>query len=91
VKIDFKKELSSYRARKGVFEIVEVPVLRYLMIDGHGDPNTQAFEDALTTLYSVAYPLKFMSKREFDRDYVVLRLEELCWADVLDTFSSDRD
>jgi hypothetical protein len=91
MKVDFKKELPSYRARKGVFEIVEVPALRYLMVDGHGDPNTQAFEDALTTLYSVAYPLKFMSKKELDRDYVVMPLEALWWADDMDSFSSDRD
>lgn len=70
MKVDLKKELASYHARRGVFEIIEVPPLRYLMIDGHGDPNAQAFEDALTTLYS-----------DHDRDYVVMPLEALWWAD----------
>jgi hypothetical protein len=91
MKVDLKKELASYRARRGVFEIIDVPPLRYLMIDGHGDPNTQAFEDALTTLYAVAYPLKFMSKKELDRDYVVMPLEALWWADDMTAFSIDRD
>lgn len=91
MKVDLKNELASYRARRGVFEIIDVPLLRYLMIDGHGDPNTQAFEDALTTLYSVAYPLKFMSKKELDRDYVVMPLEALWWADDMAAFSIDRD
>ncbi|MET0781919.1 MAG: GyrI-like domain-containing protein [Microbacterium sp.] len=91
MKVDLKKELSSYRARRGVFEVVDVPRLRYLMIDGHGDPNTPAFEDALTTLYSVAYALKFLSKKEADRDYVVMPLEALWWADDLSSFTVDRD
>jgi hypothetical protein len=91
MKVDLKKELVSYRARRGVFEIIDVPSLRYLMIDGHGDPNTKAFEDALTTLYSVAYPLKFMSKKDLDRDYVVMPLEALWWADDMAAFSDDRD
>ena len=91
MKVDLKKELASYGARRGVFEIVDVPPLRYLMIDGHGDPNTQAFADALTTLYSVAYPLKFLSKKELDRDYVVMPLEALWWADDMAAFSIDRD
>ena len=74
-----------------MFEIVEIPPLRYLMVDGHGDPNAQPFADAITTLYSVAYPLKFLSKRELDRDYVVMPLEALWWADDMATFSVDRD
>src|SRR3954452_16761324 len=61
------------------------------MIDGHGDPNTQAFEEAITTLYSVAYPLKFMSKREMDRDYVVMPLEALWSAEDMTSFRTDRD
>src|SRR5690606_14549239 len=64
-KIDVKKDLDAYRARHGHFRLVEVPVMRYLMVDGHGDPNTsQAFAGALAALYPVAYRLKFLSKRE---------------------------
>ena len=91
MKVDLKKELPSYRARRGVFEVIDVPRLRYLMVDGHGDPNSPAFEDALTTLYSVAYPLKFLSRKESDRDYVVMPLEALWWADDMSSFSADRD
>ena len=91
MKVDLKKALPSYGARHGVFEIVEIPPLRYLMVDGHGDPNAQQFADAITTLYSVAYPLKFLSKRELDRDYVVMPLEALWWADDMAAFSVDRD
>lgn len=91
-KVDFKRDLTSYAAKRGRFEIVTVPPLRYLMIDGHGDPNTSdAYADALQTLYPVAYALKFLSKRELGRDYVVPPLEALWWADDLQAFTTARD
>ena len=39
-KVDFKRSLDGYRARRGVFRSLEVPETSYLMVDGHGDPNT---------------------------------------------------
>jgi len=90
-KVDVKKAISSYRARAGIVEIVDVPVLRYLMIDGHGDPNTSVeYADAVATLYPVAYTLKFASKQA-GRDYVVPPLEALWWAEDMDAFTSRRD
>ena len=67
-KIDFKK-----------VDVVEVPQLNYLMIDGEGDPNTsQSFQDAIDVLYPLSYALKFMIKRgEIEIDYGVLPLEGL--------------
>ena len=91
-KTDFKKELDSYRADFHKFRIVKVPALQYLMIDGHGDPNTSPeFADAIAALYPVAYGLKFASKRELGRDYVVMPLEGLWWADDMRSFTSARD
>lgn len=91
-KIDFKKTLDCYRARPGEIRLVEVPELTYLMIDGHGDPNTsQSWTDAVSSLYPIAYGLKFMSKNELDRDYVVMPLEALWWSDDMEAFTSARD
>lgn len=91
-KIDFKRSLRGYRAPRGRFEIVDVPDMRYLMVDGHGDPNTSpVFTDTVTTLYPVAYALKFASKRDLGRDYVVPPLEGLWWAVDMDFFTSSRD
>jgi hypothetical protein len=91
-KIDFKKEIEAYRARQGRFQVVDVPDLQYLMIDGHGDPNTDpAFAHATEALYPLAYTLKFASKRELGRDYVVMPLEGLWWADDMDSFTAARD
>lgn len=63
-KIDLKRVLDTYRARRGEFRTLEVPELRYLMVDGHGDPNTSIdYADALAALYPVGYTLKLASKR----------------------------
>ncbi|WP_370013284.1 hypothetical protein UIS43_02630 [Nocardiopsis sp. LDBS0036] len=54
-KTDFKRTLDAYRARRDRFRITRVPDLRYLMVDGHGDPNTSpAFTEAVEALYPVA-------------------------------------
>lgn len=91
-KVDFKKELDAYRAPAGDFRVVEVPDLQYLMIDGQGDPNTApAFTQAIEALYPVAYKLKFASKRELGRDYVVMPLEGLWWSEDMDAFTISRD
>ncbi|CAH0137173.1 GyrI-like domain-containing protein [Microbacterium sp. Bi121] len=91
-KVDFKKTLDAYRGRKGRFDLVDVPAMSYLMIDGHGDPNTSPeFTTAIEALYPIAYGLKFASKRDLDRDYTVMPLEGLWWADDHASFTSSRD
>ncbi|WFE47509.1 GyrI-like domain-containing protein [Verrucosispora sp. WMMD1129] len=91
-KIDFKKTVDAYQAPRGRFRIVDVPDLCYLMIDGHGDPNTSpAFTAAVEALYPVAYKLKFASKRHLGRDYVVPPLEGLWWAEDMAAFTTSRD
>lgn len=91
MKIDFKKELKHlYGAAKNKAEIVDVPRMNFLMVDGSGDPNTsQAFKDAIEALYSVSYTLKFMIKKgKTPVDYVVPPLEGLWWADDWDAFGT---
>ncbi len=91
-KIDLKREISAYRARRGNFDVVEVPTIRYLMIDGRGDPNTAPeYAEAVGTLFALSYRLKFASKRLHDRDYVVMPLEALWWSDDMAAFTSGRD
>ncbi len=90
-KVDLKRTLDSFRARLGEFRVVDVPARQYLMIDGRGDPNTSAFAAAIEAIYPVAYALKFASKQELGRDYVVPPLEGLWWADDMDSFTAARD
>ena len=90
-KVDLKKILDGYRAPRGAFRVVDVPEMCFLMIDGHGDPNTsQEYADALAALYPVAYRLKFLSTRELGRDYVVPPLEGLWWADSPKAFTAGK-
>ncbi|MET8371915.1 GyrI-like domain-containing protein [Micromonospora profundi] len=91
-KVDFKKTLDTYQATRGRFRIVDVPDMRYLMIDGQGDPNTSpAFAAAVEALYPVAYKLKFASRTDLGRDYVVPPLEGLWWAEDMASFTAARD
>jgi hypothetical protein len=91
-KLDLRKSIAAYTAPRGSFEIVDVPPLQYLMIDGHGDPNTaDEYGDAVAAVFGVAYKLKFLSKGELDRDYVVMPLEGLWWADDMASFTTERD
>ena len=92
VKIDCKKELKNlYSSSAEKVEVVEVPQMNFLMIDGEGDPNTsQSFQDAIDVLYPLSYTLKFIIKRgEIGIDYGVLPLEGLWWADDMSSFSVD--
>jgi len=81
---DIKRELKHlYRPSKARFSIVDVPEMRFLMVDGEGDPNTaRAYQEALEALYGVAYTIKFMLKQDpKTEDYVVPPLEGLWWVE----------
>jgi hypothetical protein len=92
VKVDFKKELNElYNPKAGQFTLVNVPAMQYLMVDGHGDPNTvPAYQEAVASLFSVSFTLKFHSKNVMNRDYVVPPLEGLWWSENYDDFRSGR-
>ena len=91
MKIDYKRELRELYAPGGEPAIVDVPELAYLMIDGHGDPNTAtAFSDAIEALYAVAYTAKFTVKRAPEGvDYGVMPLEGLFWVPDMSRFTTE--
>ncbi len=88
-KIDLRKELKHlYQAsQKSVVE-VDVPTLRFLMIDGAGDPTgSESYAQAVGALFAVSYTAKFMVKKGVDAvDYAVMPLEGLWWADDMAAF-----
>ncbi len=89
-KIDYKRELSElYRAGRTP-AVVEVPELAFLMIDGHGDPNTAVeYREAIEALYTIAYTAKFAVKRgPAGVDFGVMPLEGLWWTEDMSTFST---
>jgi hypothetical protein len=88
-KIDYKKELKLfYTASAKEPAIVDVPKMNFIMIDGHGDPNTsELFKNAVEVLFGLSYTLKFMIKKSnMEIDYGVLPLEGLWWADDMSRF-----
>lgn len=91
MKIDFKKTMPSYQSKRGRFDVIELPKLHYLSINGGGGPESQGFSDAIATLYPVAYTLKFMSKIDLKKDYVVPPLEALWWAEDWEVFTTKFD
>ncbi len=91
-KIDYKKELKHlYKPSPKSIELVDVPEMNFLMIDGQGDPNTsQGYSDAIEALYAVSYVMKFMIKKgNLQIDYGVMPLEGLWWVDDMSQFSID--
>lgn len=82
------KHLYSPSAKK--VEIVDVPKMNFLMVDGEGDPNiAKSFSNAIEALYPLSYTLKFMVKKgKPDVDYGALPLEALWWANDMSAFST---
>ena len=89
-KIDFKKELKHlYQPSAKEVSIVDVPDMNFLMVNGQGDPATSPeYQEALETLYTMAYQLKFTIKgRAPELDYVIPPPEGLWWAKDMSVFS----
>jgi hypothetical protein len=82
-KIDLRRELKHlYKPPAKEIVEVEVPEMRFLEVDGEGDPNTsETFREAVEALYAVSYALKFAVKKEEGLDYRVMPLEGLWWTE----------
>ena len=82
---DFKKAYREYYMPGRKPELVVVPPMNYIAVEGQGDPNVEdgAYARALSVLYAVAYTIR-MSKKG-DRpiqgyfDYLVPPLEGFWW------------
>ena len=90
-KIDLKKQLKHlYKPSAKKMEIVDVPPMNFLMIDGEGDPNTsQEYREAIEALFGMSYTIKFTLKKSDRTDYGVMPLEGLWWTDDMTKFTPD--
>jgi hypothetical protein len=89
--IDLKKTLKPYyTASAAKPSIIDVPPMKGLMVDGAGDPNGPAFQEAVGSLYSVAYTMKFAFKKDKAVDYPVMALEGLWCADNIADFLNNK-
>jgi hypothetical protein len=89
--VDLKRELADVYSAAATPALVQVPALRFLMIDGHGDPNTSPdYAAAVEALYTVAFTIRFALKRgPAAVDAPVMPLEGLWWTPDMTTFSVD--
>ena len=69
---------SFYRARAGKIDVVDVPTLSFLSVDGAGPPGGADFARALAGLYPMAYGVRF-ALRDKGVDEKVSPLEALWW------------
>ena len=90
--IDLKKSLKYlYAPSAKAFSLVDVPAMNFIMIDGHGNPNTsEEYAQSLQALYTAAYTLKFKIKKELSVDYPVMASEGLWWTEDMRDFSVAR-
>ena len=84
---DYKKVYKEFYMPKRKPEIVTVPAMQYVAVEGVGDPNEEggAYKQAIGVLYAIAYTIK-MSKMGEHRmegyfDFVVPPLEGFWWQD----------
>ncbi len=69
-----------YRAKVGAAEFVQVPAARFLMVDGHGDPESSTeVTQAVQALYAAAYTINFALHKEGAPDERIAPLEGLWW------------
>jgi len=88
---DLKKELRHlYAPSAHTVQRVDVPTLRFLKVDGEGDPNESSeYREAVEALFSLSYALKFRAKKApLEINYGVMPLEGLWWADDMSSFTS---
>ena len=85
---DIKKERRDlYAPKPGDFELIDVPEMGFLMIDGHGDPNTSvAYREAVEALYAASYAVRAVGKKTLRRVHTVAPLEGLWSAEDPEVF-----
>lgn len=89
IKLDLKKDLKYlYVPSSRKIELVEVPAMNFIMIDGAIEPGkgpgtSPLFQENMQALYGAAYTLKFTIKlrKENPVDYPVMALEGLWWVE----------
>jgi hypothetical protein len=82
-KFDLRKDLKHlYSPSAKEPQIIDVPEMKSIMIDGLGEPNSQGFQDSINILYGLSYTLKFMIRKVQSVDYPVMPLEGLWWTEA---------
>lgn len=70
-----------YKVHPNTVEMVDVPELNYLSIEGSGDPAGPGFAGAIQALFTVSYGAHFLLKKQLGDAPRVMPLEALWWLD----------
>jgi len=68
------------------FVLVEVPEMRFVMIDGRGAADRSALTHATKWLFATIYPIKRIARERMGKNFVEPPLEGLWWADDVEDF-----
>jgi len=68
------------------FVLVDVPKMRFVMIDGHSAADRSALDHAVKWLFAAIYPVKRIARERMGKDFVEPPLEGLWWADDMQDF-----
>jgi hypothetical protein len=63
------------------FTVVDVPEIRFAVVDGQGNPESDECAEAVKWLYSVVHVVKPLVKQRMGKNFVEPPLECLSWAD----------
>lgn len=79
MKYEWKKEEKGLYMPKLKPELVAVPELKFFMVKGKGNPNSEEFAEKIGVLYSLAYAVRMMPKQGYTPEgyfeYTVYPLE----------------
>lgn len=64
VKYEWRKSDKALYLPKSKPELIEVPPMKYLMLNGKGNPNDPEFAETIEALYSVSYGIRMSHKSE---------------------------
>jgi len=78
----FHKRLKElYLPPERQFTLVDVPEINFLVVDGKGNPEGDAYAEAMKWLFSVAHLIKPLVKTRMGKTFVEPPLEGLYWAE----------
>lgn len=91
-KLDLKKMRPDLVEDLAQPKMIQVPGLRFIMVHGEGAPETEGFQQAVETLYSLSYAIKFaLKKGKEGPEYTVMPLEGLWWSSGREFEVGERD
>lgn len=80
LEIDFKREHRALYTAFSTPALVDAPTLAYLCVDGAGDPNGPAYQEAIKCLYPISYGVRAALRKAAVISYPVMPLQGRWWS-----------